>query len=79
MFTVRIKDNGIGMDKETQSRVFEKFYRAHTGNLHNVKGFGLGLSYVKAIIDAHGGKIKVESTPGKGSTFTFTIPSDLKH
>ena len=75
-FFIKIKDNGIGMSKETVRKVFEKFYRAHTGNLHNVKGFGLGMSYVKTIIDAHKGKISVESTLGEGSTFTVEMPRE---
>ncbi len=71
---IAIKDNGIGIDKAHQKRVFDRFYRVPTGNRHDVKGFGLGLNYVKQIIKAHRWKISLESEIGKGSTFRIAIP-----
>ncbi len=71
---VKIKDNGLGMTKEVVSQVFDRFYRADTGNLHNVKGFGLGLAYSKEIIELHAGKIKADSSPKQGSTFIVNLP-----
>ncbi len=71
---VIVRDKGIGMSKEARKHIFDRFYRVHTGNLHDVKGFGLGLSYVKAMMTAHKGRINVKSEPGKGSSFILVFP-----
>lgn len=76
---ISVSDNGIGMSKDSLKNIFEKFYRVHTGNIHSVKGLGLGLFYVDQIIKAHGGTIDVVSEVDKGSTFTFNIPIDGKN
>ncbi|UQD56831.1 sensor histidine kinase KdpD [Flavobacterium sp. K5-23] len=74
MILIKVVDKGSGMSKVAQKRVFEKFYREHTGDLHNVKGHGLGLAYVKRIVEDHHGQVYVESEKGKGSTFIIKIP-----
>lgn len=71
---LRVEDNGIGIDRSAQAHIFEKFYRVPTGDLHTVKGFGLGLYYVRLIAERHGGEVTVTSAPGRGSTFTLTLP-----
>ena len=72
---VTVEDKGMGMNREALKNIFDKFYRVHTGDLHDIKGFGLGLSYVKAIITAHKGQIDVKSTLGKGSKFILFFPN----
>jgi len=74
-----VEDNGIGMTKAVQSKIFERFYRQGSGNVHDVKGFGLGLNYARAIIDAHKGNITVYSEPGKGSRFEIFLPFNLEN
>ncbi len=73
---IAIKDNGPGINAENQKKIFHRFFRVTEGDLHTVKGFGLGLNFVKKVIDAHGGKIEVKSLPGNGSTFIIKIPGN---
>jgi two-component system, OmpR family, phosphate regulon sensor histidine kinase PhoR len=75
--TLSVADNGIGIAPGYKEKVFDKFFRVPAGDTHNVKGYGLGLSYVSYIVQKHKGKITVESEPGKGSVFSMTLPKSV--
>ncbi len=77
MFTLYVKDNGIGIAKKYHKKIFERFFRVPYGNKHEVKGFGIGLFYVKQIVEAHKGRVWVESKEGFGSTFIIELPAKL--
>ena len=71
---IKVSDNGIGISEKDKEQVFQKFFRVHTGDVHNVKGFGLGLYYVKEIINGHGGQLTLKSKIGKGTVFIIKLP-----
>ena len=72
---IEVEDNGVGLSKEDQQKIFEKFYRVTKGNVHDTKGFGLGLSYVQSIVDKHNGKVWVESKLKEGAKFIIQLPT----